>query len=157
MGIVEKLDRFLFEAEKDKKWVYGTKDNKWHLVGPEDRDYKQGISQDEFKKIGKEKAKKKYLSPGFVKEGFVVAKKREKQKRIPDDPKTIKKYEDDGWTVLKEANMDVFKKHQEKIAKDTLKMTAPMVAVMGGMTKKEAIDFLKSIGYTDTQIKKLSK
>ncbi len=45
-----------------KRWVYGTKKNKWILVGPEDRDFESGISQDDFKRIGKAAAKKKYLN-----------------------------------------------------------------------------------------------
>jgi hypothetical protein len=48
-------------------------------------------------------------------------------------------------------------KHQETIAIKTLKMADAMVGVMGGMTKDEAKKFLKSIGYTDDEIKKLSK
>jgi len=48
---------------EEKKWVYGTKDNKWYLVGPEDRDYEHGISQEEFKRLGPEKAKEEYLKP----------------------------------------------------------------------------------------------
>lgn len=46
-------------------------------------------------------------------------------------------------------------KHQLKIAKDTLKMSDAGARIMGGMSKKEAIEFLKSKGYSDKQIKKL--
>jgi molybdopterin converting factor small subunit len=56
------------KKEEDKKWAYGTKDKKWHLIGKDDRDYKSAISQEEFKKLGKEKAKKKYLGDSFVKD-----------------------------------------------------------------------------------------
>lgn len=52
------------KKEEDKKWAYGTKDKKWHLIGKDDRDYGSAISQEEFKKLGKEKAKKKYLGLG---------------------------------------------------------------------------------------------
>lgn len=48
---------------EEDRWVYGTKDEKWYLVGPEDRDYERGISQQEFKELGEEEAKEKYLSP----------------------------------------------------------------------------------------------
>lgn len=47
--------------------------------------------------------------------------------------------------------------NQMKIAKKTLKMNSVMVNLMGGMTIEEAKTFLKSIGYTDKQIEKLSK
>jgi hypothetical protein len=40
-------------------------------------------------------------------------------------------------------NLSVFDKHQLKIAKDTLKMPDAMVAIMGGMTKEEAIELIK--------------
>jgi hypothetical protein len=36
-------------------------------------------------------------------------------------------------------------KHQKKIALQTLKMSDAMVAVMGGMTKAEAIEFLTGL------------
>lgn len=52
---------------------------------------------------------------------------------------------------------NTFDKHQEQIALKTLKMSAPMLGVMGGMDKQEAIKFLKSIGYSDKEIKKLSE
>lgn len=52
---------------------------------------------------------------------------------------------------------NTFEKHQENIALKTLKMTDAMSGVMGGMNKTEAINFLKSIGYTDMEIKKLSE
>jgi thermostable 8-oxoguanine DNA glycosylase len=53
--------------------------------------------------------------------------------------------------------LSVPEKHQLKIAKKTLKMSDAGANIMGGMTKKEAIDFLKKIGYTDKQIKKMSE
>ena len=65
VGAIKKELPFLFESinEAQKVYVYGTRDNKWHLVGPEDRDYKTGIPQDVFKKVGPEAAKKMYLQP----------------------------------------------------------------------------------------------
>ena len=59
------VDKYLGESEK--RWVYGTKDEKWHLVDSGDRDFKSGISQKEFKKIGKDAARKKYLKLGEAK------------------------------------------------------------------------------------------
>ena len=51
--------------------------------------------------------------------------------------------------------LDVFKKHQKRIALDTLKMNDIGVSIMGGMTKAEAYRFLKSIGYTDAELAKI--
>jgi hypothetical protein len=53
--------------------------------------------------------------------------------------------------------LSVPEKHQEKIALKTLKMPDAMVGVMGGMTKEEAREFLKKIGYSNAQIAKLEK
>jgi len=51
----------------ERKWVYGTRQRKWVLVGNNDRDYKFGISQEHMKKVGRKKAKKEYLSGVFLK------------------------------------------------------------------------------------------
>jgi hypothetical protein len=53
--------------------------------------------------------------------------------------------------------LSVPQKHQLAIAKKTLKMSDAGATVMGGMNKKEAVDFLKSIGYSDARIKKMSE
>lgn len=58
-----------------KRWVYGTRDKRWHLVGPEDRDFGTGISQEEMKRLGKERAKEKYLRPKIIMEGITVKPK----------------------------------------------------------------------------------
>ena len=42
--------------------------------------------------------------------------------------------------------VDVFAKHQIKIARSTLKMHDVGVSIMGGMTKEEASDVLKKYG-----------
>ena len=46
-----------------KKWVYGTRSEKWELVGEKDRDFDYAISQKKMKEIGFEVAKERYLSP----------------------------------------------------------------------------------------------
>ncbi len=51
--------------------------------------------------------------------------------------------------------LTVPEKHQLAIAKSTLKMSDAGAMIMGGMTKKEARDFLKKIGWSDQRIKKL--
>jgi len=48
------------------KWVYGTNTGKWYLVDRFDRDYNYGISQDQMKLWGKEKAKREYLSINLI-------------------------------------------------------------------------------------------
>ena len=48
-----------------------------------------------------------------------------------------------------------FEKHQKQIAISTLKMSDAGASVMGGMSKKEARDFLRLIGYSDERIKRL--
>jgi len=53
------------KKQKKKKYVYGTKTDKWYLVDENDRDYIYGIEEDEFKRIGKEMAKIKYLQPAI--------------------------------------------------------------------------------------------
>jgi len=42
--------------------------------------------------------------------------------------------------------LNIFQKHQKKIAISTLKMHDAGAMIMGGMTKEEARDFLRSIG-----------
>ena len=48
--------------------------------------------------------------------------------------------------------LNVFQKHQLKIAKDTLRMSDAGASIMGGMTKNEARKFLQSIGWNDRRI-----
>ena len=49
-----------------KRYVYGTRSKKWHLVGESDRDYQYGFTPQEFKKIGRAKARKKYLQGRLI-------------------------------------------------------------------------------------------
>ncbi|RMD51594.1 hypothetical protein D6827_01985 [Candidatus Parcubacteria bacterium] len=51
--------------------------------------------------------------------------------------------------------LSAIEKHQYKIAVETLRMNSAMVRVLGGMTKKEAYIFLKNIGLSESQIKKI--
>ena len=50
--------------------------------------------------------------------------------------------------------LTVPQQHQLNIAKKTLKLSDAGAFIMGGMTKQEARDFLKSIGWSDQKIKK---
>ena len=48
-----------------KRWVYGTRDEEWHLVGPHDRDWDDGLTDFEMGFFGKERCKEMYLSPRY--------------------------------------------------------------------------------------------
>jgi hypothetical protein len=50
----------------EKRWVYGTKTEKWILVGRNDRDWIYGIPQKIFKRFGERKSKTIYLSPSII-------------------------------------------------------------------------------------------
>jgi len=41
--------------------------------------------------------------------------------------------------------LDIFQKHQLRIAKDTLKMSDTGTLIMGGMTKEEAKDIIRKL------------
>lgn len=49
---------------------------------------------------------------------------------------------------------DIFKTHQVAIAKKTLHLSDAGAAIMGGMTKEEARQVLKRIGWSEERIKK---
>ena len=49
------------ELEEDFRYVYGTRDKKWYLISPDDRDWKYGITEEEMKRLGKKRAREKYL------------------------------------------------------------------------------------------------
>jgi len=51
--------------------------------------------------------------------------------------------------------MDVFKKHQINIAKQTLKMNDVFARIMGGMTKEQARKILLESGLSQKQIDKM--
>jgi len=70
-----------------------------------------------------------------------------------DKEKWLNKY----TKKISKKQLSVPEQHQKNIALKTLKMNDAMVGVMGGMNKQEAREFLKSIGYTDDELNKLSK
>jgi hypothetical protein len=53
--------------------------------------------------------------------------------------------------------LSVPEKHQLKIAKCTLRLSDVGARIMGGMSKQEARDFLKSVGLSHAQIAKLEE
>lgn len=74
-------------------------------------------------------------------------------KKLSSIPKEIKQ----AVTNRMNESLSVPQKHQLKIAKKTLTMSDAGAKVMGGMTKEEAREFLKSIGWSDKKIKQLEK
>lgn len=52
-------------------------------------------------------------------------------------------------------SLTVPERHQKNIALKTLKMSDAGARVMGGMTKEEAREFLQSIGYSESKIRRL--
>ena len=44
-----------------KRWVFGTLDEQWHMVGSDDRDYGYGLTDEEFHALGEPAARKRYL------------------------------------------------------------------------------------------------
>jgi hypothetical protein len=94
------------KKSKDKKrYVYGTRDNRWHLVGPEDRDYESGLSPEQFEKLGPEKSKELYLRPvllrteseedlsDWIEAGFTPEEAKKWIKRGYGDPSQVPKGE----------------------------------------------------------------
>lgn len=49
--------------------------------------------------------------------------------------------------------LTVPEQHQRKIALDTLRLSEAGASIMGGMDHQQAIQFLKSIGYQDDDLR----
>jgi hypothetical protein len=62
-----------------------------------------------------------------------------------------------GKSMKNKTSLSVVEQHQKKIALSTLKMTDAGARIMGGMTKEEARNFLRRIGYSDGQIANIEK
>jgi len=56
-----KLERQLKNVFIPKRWVYGTRSDKWYLIDKKDRDFETGLTQREFRSLGVKKAKERYL------------------------------------------------------------------------------------------------
>jgi len=63
--------------------------------------------------------------------------------------------EDEEIEASSRVALTVPQRHQKNIAIKTLKMNDVFAKVMGGMTKEEAREFLKSIGWSDSRIRRL--
>jgi hypothetical protein len=94
------------------------------------------------------------ISDPDISEAFDDLFKKDKKSKLKDmlevDIKPKKKEE-------KVDELTTPQKHQLKIAKSTLKMSDAGANIMGGMSKEEAREFLKSIGWNDKKIKKLEE
>ncbi len=51
---------------EEKRYVYGTRTKTFELVGKEDRDFEVGIPKNEFKGMGIEQAKERYLATRYI-------------------------------------------------------------------------------------------
>ena len=56
-----KLERQLKNVFMPKRWIYGIKKEQWYLVDKKSKDFKKGLTQREFRSLGVEKAKERYL------------------------------------------------------------------------------------------------
>lgn len=50
----------------ENRFVYGTKDEKWYCITPEDRDYEQAITYEQLHELGFEECKDLYLAPMVI-------------------------------------------------------------------------------------------
>jgi hypothetical protein len=66
----------------------------------------------------------------------------EHEKLVSSMPKSYVTFPGKGGEKVK---LTSFEEHQKKIAEATLKMPDPIANVMGGMTKKEAKEFLDKL------------
>uniref|UniRef100_A0A6M3M043 Uncharacterized protein n=1 Tax=viral metagenome TaxID=1070528 RepID=A0A6M3M043_9ZZZZ len=57
----EELEQITNPLDEEKRWVYGTRSERWELVGQDDRDFGSGITVTEMKEIGEAAAKEKYF------------------------------------------------------------------------------------------------
>ena len=48
------------------RMAWGTQTQRWHVVGPTDRDYETAITPKEFVRLGPARAKDQYLNPHRV-------------------------------------------------------------------------------------------
>ncbi len=106
------------------RWVYGTKDEKWHLVGPDDRDYANGITQKRIIIIGPEAAKAEYLRSTLAQAPAKPALTAEEIMYIPN-PETLTKEEfvtekyKRFAQVLRQQGKNAIAERVEKGARDT--------------------------------------
>ena len=54
------------EKDRGKRFVYGTRTEKWYLVDETDRDFIHGITIERMQEIGRTKAKEEYLRPRMI-------------------------------------------------------------------------------------------
>ena len=54
------------ELPEYQRLAYGTQDGKWHLIGPDDRDYAAAIPTAEFYAMTEAERRQRYLAPSMV-------------------------------------------------------------------------------------------
>lgn len=85
-----------------KRYIYSDWTKKWHLVDKGHRDWRDGFTPSQLKKLGKAKAKQIYLGGGFIE------KPRTKRKSKPKKRKATKKkmtYTDYTNKIIKAKSM----------------------------------------------------
>lgn len=65
-SVAEALIELAGMVDLELRWAYGTRSERWHLVGPDDRDYASAITQDQMQRLGREAAKAKYVGPSVT-------------------------------------------------------------------------------------------
>ena len=86
--------------------------------------------------------------------GYIGLVRKVKKEEEPEE----KPEEGAEETATKEGReLSVPDKHQRKIALDTLKLSKVGASVLGGMNHKQAVEFLKKIGYSDEKLKSMLK
>jgi len=109
---------------------------------------KAGVSEEDFEKMMNKKDNVEDMENLF-------GDKKEKEEEHHKDGKK-KEGSLEVKKVVKEAReLTVGEQHQKRIAIQTLKMNDVMAGVMGGMSKKEARNFLTTLGWSDEKIARL--
>jgi hypothetical protein len=146
-NIFDSKKKHIKEEEKDQRYAYGTRDNKWHLVGPEDRDYNTAISKEEFQRLGSKKAKEKYLSPTKIKESNLPRNIKELRgslaaKKYVD---VLERIDDQVWDYNKWGDGGEVRKNWEKYKQDlqTALRAKGIVRTSTLMNSKEITDGLE--------------
>jgi len=147
------------EDEKSEHMDIWTKLQNW----AEDNDYQLPFSEDTFfdmiVKAHLKEHPKYYTEFADLEQQdkyYEIEKeeKREEEKYAGADNKKISGKEIQNIDRIKES-VDIFDKHKKQIALKTLKMNDVGASVMGGMSKKEALEYLMKIGYSKEQLEKI--
>jgi hypothetical protein len=101
----------------------------------------------------------KSVMPGGVNEHLgedhIITKAVIRKNRPGAKPIVEWQQDDMSTRSAKKTALTIPEQHQKKIALDTLKMSDMGASIMGGMTKEEAREFLRTIGYSEERIKRI--